>query len=708
MIIKKYVLSIAGALAATMGYSQDLINKVPADAQFVAVINNRAIVKHASFDMLNQTLAKLGVFEIIGKENNIAANSLSDFDLATDRNAYLYRTAQDSVSYIGILIPLKGDKAGSPHKVADIGFKDYLQDAAPAGYTALLHKDGLSKVVWNDNMLFVLSAEAESSFFQQYENGTRYGMEIDSVDAAAYDYSYDESEAIEAAQVIDTVYADSVYVDEYDHRWTAAADSAMAVSAWETSADTLTSAEIAEWEAWADSTYVLADTAEMDWEAYDFESEGYSEETEYDFSDVFSDSLYMANTAKQLRNDSIQNALVMGWLQRDFESFLNPTHTVAKNKHLNSYDKNNTLVHFWMPSMLSFYKSVLPAELLAAGNVAFMGMGDYIEHMYGGYEDFTVALKQDANKLAIQYGMGFDKKQQAMMKDLFKMKVNNKFKNYIPAEHLGYLSINLDTEAQLKAIPKFIDHTYAPLVGQYGDLFATFSLAMEIALDEKAIANVFGGDNLLFINDLQKKTVEYIDYEYDENYDYTEVTKTKEEYIPSFLYMFTSKDQRIFKKLLAFAVSKEEAQMLDGLYTFDLKESNQSPLTSFYVTFKGDIAFLGNDKEQMLSIEQNRFKAAHNSTTFKEIKKNVVTLTAHTAKMPETFDKLGIPVIKSWQKSFDELKHFGDVSFSMAPLKKGRVESELSVGFPKSETNALQYLLKQLLENKEIATGNIF
>lgn len=109
--------------------------------------------------------------------------------------------------------------------------------------------------------------------------------------------------------------------------------------------------------------------------------------------------------------------------------------------------------------------------------------------------------------------------------------------------------MNISTEGYLKQLPALISRWYAPLAGEYADVVTIAATALEIGLDEKSIGKVMKGDHVFFLNDLQKVTKDYVTYEYDDDddYNYKEITKTKDEYVPNFLWMFTSQDQRLYK-----------------------------------------------------------------------------------------------------------------------------------------------------------------
>lgn len=681
---KNYLVGLLALSTSTLAYGQDLLQRIPAQADLVAVVNSQAIVKHSSFEKLNEVLSKLGAFDALQSEHALDMNKIEDFDLAYDRNAYVYKTDTDSSYYVGILIPLK---AG--HQIEQHIFSDFSVESAVGGYRKTIAKDGKTQLAWNENSLFILTGDYKSHFFQNDSIAAAYGI----TPTASADSWYDAPYAVDTVVVSDDMYADD---------WAAVADSAYAVSAeaeddW-AMAEVDTTREV-EMELEYDSVppppilisvpppAVQSNAA--DWEVSNPQVDtAYSTDYDVEF-DSYSEETYQAEMAVHAKNDSIRNTAFSNWISRDFESMLQAPNTVSLNKKIMQYDKNNTLVHLWVKDLDDVYRSALPYDALS------MSFGFNMKNLNYGYQDATLDFVQEQNVLKLKTSIGLDEDVQQIFAKMYKNKANRKFAKYVPENHLGYLSLNVNTEAYLNSIPTLFERWYAPLLSSYSDLVSIGGLALQVALDEKAIAKVMKGDHVVFINDLKKVTTEYVDYEYDDDYNYTEVTKTKEEEIPNFLWMFTSEDQRIFTRLLAFAEKEQKASLTNGI--FKISENEKS--MPIYVFFKDDIVFVGNDEAQLLSIKENRFVASKDASVKKQIFGNNMAATVHTAKIPDVINKLGVPIVGNWHKTVNSLSEFGDISITANGLKKNRISGEFSVAFPRKENNALQYLLQQISEN---------
>src|SRR5690606_35726928 len=168
---KNYIATLLGFTIAATSYGQDLIQQVPDHASFVVVVNNAAIVKHSSFEKINEVLDKVGMFDDFGGQE-IQIQSITDLDLSYDRRAYIYKTDTDSSSYPGILLPLN---AG--HQVGINLFNKLSPLPASQGYERRVSADGKTQVAWNEHSALILTGEARRYYFDNDSVARRYGIE---------------------------------------------------------------------------------------------------------------------------------------------------------------------------------------------------------------------------------------------------------------------------------------------------------------------------------------------------------------------------------------------------------------------------------------------------------------------------------------------------------------------------------------------------
>ena len=645
--------------------AQQLTSKIPKDAQFVVSINSKAIVEHSSMELLNETLTKLGAFDKqITDGVNYMPENLIESDIDLDRQAFIYRTSNDSLYYVGILLPLKANQ-----QVGQKMFSNFQELPETKGYQRRVSSDGRTHAAWNDESLLVLTGDLHSDYFDNVAIANRYNIELDNATTSTWNDDYSGTDAYVLADSADATWTE---IDFGEDTVTAPVDS---VSAWEsTTPDTVTTDTLEDME-----DYVAA--APEDDVSYLWDDEP--------------DSSTLAYQDREAKNDSIKNELLINWLSQDFTDYLEPADNLAKNKSVRLKD-NKHLIRVWISNLDELYSDALPYDIV---KIAY---GVDMKNLKYGYQAATLDLIQDKHNIKIQGTAQLDVETARIFDGIYSNKMNKKFKQYIPENHLAYGSVNISTEGYLKQLPGLISRWYAPLLGENGEFLKLAATALEIGLDEKAIGNIKRGDDVFFLNDLRKVEKEYITYEYDENYEYQEVTKTKDQYVPSFLWMFTSKDHRLFKKILDLGINKQEVTLDDDIYTIE-KPNNMDPI---YIYFKKDIVFVGSDAEQISAIQENRFKSSRNAKVKKDIFSNQLNLIVHASEIPEAVSQLEIPVTASWEQTLQDLSTYGDLQLKSNMKGKNGVYGEVSIELPKEDKNALQYLLKHLIENLDGSIEN--
>lgn len=641
------------ALAATSTLqvqAQELTKKIPANAQFVVTFNNKAIIEQNSLELLTTSLAKFGATQDTVTANKILKiTNLLHNDINLEKQSYVYRTVTDSLYHIGALLPLKPQ-----HQLAETLFSKFNALSPINGYERRISKDGKILASWNKESLLILTGGIQNGYFEDEEVAKRYGLDI-----TPYYSADDYAES-------DTAYAAEGELEEAVE----AEETVEEAESFEAAEAAVEAAEAAV-EAAEEATWITLET---------------DEDAAYQLDSLTNDSLYTAYLARQATNDSLKNNLLVNWLASDFQQFIDPAKNLAANKQIVLNDSKN-LVRFWFSNLDDLYKESLPYGMLSS----VMGMS--LENLQYGYKEATLDIIQDKNKLKFAAIFQVDDELYKDFKSIYSNKANKKFKQYIPQDILAYASINASTESYLKSMPNLINRWYAPLTGEYAEVVEIGTTALQIALDEKAISKVFRGDNVFYLNGLKKVDVTYTDYIYDDDYNYEEVTKTKQEYVPNFLWIASSEDQRLFKKMVEFGTKKSKITVKNGVYSLP-KTSN---LEALHIVFKKDLVFVGSDEAQIQAIHENRFQGSKDAQIIKDIYKHPFNLVINASKIPTVARQLEIPVSKTWENTMEELAGYGQLRMHSALLKKNKFYGELSLELPKKDKNAMEYILKQLI-----------
>ncbi len=181
--------------------------------------------------------------------------------------------------------------------------------------------------------------------------------------------------------------------------------------------------------------------------------------------------------------------------------------------------------------------------------------------------------------------------------------VDPKLFNYIKGDDLlGVVALALDNKVLFKSTASLYRDLMSA-VPEYGEKAVSVFDLLDIVVDEDAIGSLLKGDAILAVNDLREFEMTYTDFEMDENYNFTEVEKTKTEKLPVFtLAVNTSKDiQLVLNALKAFELIKEDK----GYYRVENKEVGKLPL---YLAFTKDMTLLFTNDEELV---KNRLETGY-------------------------------------------------------------------------------------------------
>ncbi|MGJ1240309.1 DUF4836 family protein [Sphingobacterium siyangense] len=631
--------------------AQDLIKQIPEDAEMIAAFNVKDIVQKANANKLNELLQKAGFFE---KSGISASNDIKNLGVDLSQTAYFYTRKTDSISFTEFIFSLnnKGQfekllhEAGEPQAFAN-------------GYTSIGLKAG-SMLVYNDRIARFISATTNTTFLDNDSIASRYG--IKKVDYVARPADDEDAWADTNVAAVDSV-AVVWDADEKPLAVPVAPPVAIAVEP-----DTIVA-----------STEVyppVVDIAGVD--AVEMHDPSYY------------DSLYTAYEDQNRKNDSIRNGLRDKWLLNEVTRLLSGNHKSLSISDQEKVLKNLGLIRLYVPHVEDLYRGLLPYTT----SLPYYYMGIKLDKFKTGYQDGLLDLVQEGNVLKLNGSVGLDKALAEMTKRMYARKPNSKFSKYLTDKTLGFFNVNINSEAYLREMPAYMAKYYSGLLGPQQDVVEWGLMALEIALDEKAIAQVMPGDHLVVVNGLRKFKKDYIDYTYDDDYNATEVKKTKEETLPVFIWMFTSKDQRLIKKGLDMAVSKQVGQVYDGIYSFSKQKAKDFPM---YVLLKEDLVMVSNDSSSLNDIRQNKMNAPGNKDFVKLMKQNKMSAAIDLQKLPTMLKEMGVAPDKQWEGTLAQLNQYGSTAITSKGVVGNRAEVEMSTRLPQTSDGAISYLLDQIL-----------
>jgi len=646
-------------------HAQQIAFRIPANAEVVAILNPKEILQQSNAKALNEILVKSGFFDNFRDALGDSVPGLDRMGLDLQQYMYAYHSMTDSISYTGYILPI-ADVEQVEHLLPDSLEKLPVSE----GYQRRRNNKG-TLFAWNKEVLYMLHGNLDARFLGFDSIAIKYG--IDNTDMAA-DASYLDSGMVDSARA-----AEEYFIDEE------ASDSTF------TDEDVVESILNSE-EYISEVSQVLQDKEEVTFEAYPFDE---ILDTAYSFegsgySDEDLDSIRAVHDVIQQRNDSIRNELTRQWTEAELQNLIAPTHEAFSGKILADIHRAMPLARVWVKSMDGLYNSLLPLNYLSS-----MYLGFKPQSIRSGYKQAFFDIQQQQNILKINARVELDKELARVSKRVYDRKPNPRFFKYLTDSTMGFMSINVNSEAYMQEAPAHIGKYYSWLFGSEEEIISLVTTAIEIAFDEHALSKIMPGDNLILINGVTKLKTEYMEYEYDDEYNLKEIKRTKEDVVPRFIWMFTSNDQRLIVKGLQLAVSKEEARFADNIYEVPRKQDQSFPL---YVLCKDDIIMLSNDRNELLAIQQNRLQARPNKSFERIVKNNVFSTALQPGRIPALLTDMDVPVSEEWRSFVDDLSQYGNVVISSKGVVKNEIVGEVSISLPPNDT-ALGFLLKKISSN---------
>ncbi|MGO1244592.1 MAG: hypothetical protein ACTMH4_10965 [Sphingobacterium sp.] len=632
--MNKFIIAVVGLMTgiSMSSYGQDLIKKVPSDANLVIALNGEGFFKHANLDQINTIFQRFEVFDKIAEESGgVRQQRVEDFGIDLDNKSYLYMTVNDSVQYIGALVPLADRQRFESALPPD--HSRVMQE----GMNTFFSSDSSARISWDDRALYIMAVVPMDNFFQQEEVRGRYGMKSEpkySSNESSYGdvYAEDSLARTEREETVisedqDTVFADTVdQVDEF---------------------------------AYVDSV--------LDREEYQ-------------------DDYYLRFEQVKNHNDSLKNIFVKQQLDIKFGEMLSNQRAGYRSRRMRRL-KSNELLHLEVNNLDSIIDYYVPYDILYAE----IGVSPTFSY---GYKSVQTTVAVDGNRMKVAGQIGLDKETSRYYRAMYKKKLDRRFYSFVPDDALGFLSVSVNTEAYLKYAPAIVQKIYGNMDPKISKIIDFFTTMFEVVVDEKAVAKVFSGDNLLVLNGLTQRDVKYIDYQYDEDYNYEEVEKTKKETIPQYLWVFSSEDMRLFEKALHILELQKEIINHNGVYEIVSGKSSFAP----YLAMGNGMVFLSNDKDYLAELRDNGFEANGGTKYRSLLRKNRVNVVMNTQRIPGLIDELDIPVHQSLELELKDLGQYGDIYLISNGVKRNQFDWELGIDFPREGKNAVDFILDSIEE----------
>jgi hypothetical protein len=324
-------------------------------------------------------------------------------------------------------------------------------------------------------------------------------------------------------------------------------------------------------------------------------------------------------------------------------------------------------------------------------NPMMLGLQSYFSAAYIG--NLFLENDQISIKTNLVYSEGLAKS----MASIYGSKIDKKFLKYLSKDLLAYSAFSFNTENLLNEIANISRDYCDKNQFEWSEEITLYIDFLSIILDEEGIGDLITGDAMMVLNDIALKEVSYTSYEYDENFQSTKVTKTKEELSPEFTFMMGSKNERFVKGLLKLGV-KHELLISKNSYYMLTEKFNEMPFAMF-LAYKDDILFATSSPDQLANVIRGKAETKLEGKHKKLIKKNIGASYINMGTIAEKFiqnEKLDrdLRFLKDIQEDLQE-------AFLISSIKNGNINTDVNITIPEGSNSSAHYLLN--LVDKVIA-----
>jgi hypothetical protein len=654
--MKNYLLILIVCFSAKM-FAQDLAQKVPENVPFAMCFNGKNLNEKVALKTIQEYPWMQTLLE---KELKFLPKDLSQTGIDFNNKQYQYFVNKDSVMSYVVLIPL--NNAALIEKLIQGKYGDTIKIKKQDNYSAIATSKN-HHLAWNDKFAVVVNGSYTKPYIYKDDYSDPYATAV--VDTASINFD---------APIYTQELPSS---EEVTPPPPPAPPKHKKTSKKGKNKSKKTVPPVVE---------VVEPTEEEIYAAQD-KANAELEETNRKLEEI-----------EQKKTDSIEavkiNASVALLLKETFSSgnetpLLKPT----------VFKDNDPKADFYVFADLDALTTQLYSSF-AGANAAFMGIYkngilDSNIYMNGYFEKDKIRLSQ----IMKPKNEETKKSYQAM----FDSKMDKNLMNYVGNNVLAYYSISMDTEALMHYEYKVFKNTLNTVYQAYdkeakaGEADVLID-AISIFLDEKAISDLAPGDALFVLHDLKKVQRDFVNIEYDENYEQKETKGTKEEIQPDFTFLFGTKNETFLNKLLQLPLNKSkftatDYQMTNGYYTIHFEKDNL--LENLYIGLKNGVVMFTTVKENIENLIQQRamplnsdFKKAiskSNSSAWLDLQKII------TASKTE-FNS------ESKSNYFDiALKNAGEFTMD-SKFKNGAIATESTYTIKGDHANSLQYFFDVINE----------
>ncbi len=654
-------------LSTVLSTAQSGLPQIPEDAFFVSRISGQSLLSKMSIADLDA----LPVFQSLFKEglSNAEMNSLNDTGIDFSGEAYVFAQDSDSITYLCWMMPL-----------ADLGqFKSTVfKEMGIAADAMSPYLDNDVSVYWNDQAAVFVTGMINDDYVELNSERLIEQYELSEDEQSLEDfYGYEDEAVPDAEYEVEVIDAEEAAKRAVEDAMEAVEDAAEAVDAAEEETD--------DWE------IVEEEVLEDEY------SSGYENTDEYEEYDPYANDYGYGYSSMSW---SQKNQLTQAWQSKWGSSLMSTAgapmmmQSAAHRKVAASSADASAYFDY------GAYVKLMMGEFMDPSNSPFGSMySSMFLNMLNVSSGSSLYSEMEFGEDEIEWDMVYTAtgKSAEMQSAMLDNKLSSKYLKYMNStDMIGFYTLAFNTEETLKYYADIASY-YVGGVSGNAEVGEVSNELLLLLIDEEAIAELFPGTAVITFSDLSKRMIEYTTYDYDENWNRTEVIREKEEVMPTFLAMIETERSELVSKMLRLATMEEE--MVETDFGFQL---NGGPFPIYFI-LKGGMLFVGNDLAQVNDIQNGSFKAGLSSDHKKAIMKNNSVIFFDAKELIEDLeleDQTGEMVeMIAYAKGNAER-----ILITTSKLDESRTQMKAVIDIPEGEANGWSYMMNMFNMSYEMNT----
>ncbi|OOG63021.1 hypothetical protein B0E44_18070 [Flavobacterium sp. A45] len=397
------------------------------------------------------------------------------------------------------------------------------------------------------------------------------------------------------------------------------------------------------------------------------------------------------------KTDSIESLKIRPVVESIFKEAFDSKTEIAGSSVI--FKNNNSKSDFYIFADLDalthqLYSSLSGINSALAG-IYKNGLLDSNYHINGYFEKDRIRLNQVITPK--------NEETKKSYQEICDSKIDKNLMNYIGNNVLGYYSISMDTQAVMNYEYKILKNTLNSVYQSYakeasGNEADVLIDAVALFLDEKAIADLIPGNAIFVLHDLKKVQRDFVNIDYDENYQQIETKGIKDEIQPDFTFLMNTRNESFVNKLLQLPLNKSkftatDYQLTNGYYTIHFEKDNL--FENLYLGLKNGVVMLTTSKINIENLIQQTAMPLH-ADFKKSISKNNAAAWFDIQKII-TASKTELD--KDAKSNYYDivLKNAGEITVE-SKFKNGAIVSDASYSIKGEHANSLQYFFDVINE----------